>query len=158
MKSTYDLSQLDWQLAGFSPYAWEFRGRKDIRADQDADVQPVPAAVPRSVQMALLKAGLIEDWNFGLNARKCEWVENRQWVYQAALPDEWVRSVKEIRLRCLGLDYCGSICVNGQVVGEFEGTLVPHVFDLKPHLREKDNLLQISFLPPPRWLGQTGYT
>lgn len=158
MKKTYDLSRLDWQVAGFTPHGWEFRGRKDIRTDVDAEVPPVPAAVPGSVQMALLKAGLIEDWNIGLNARQCEWVENRQWVYQATLPDEWVRSGNEVRLRCLGLDYCGSIGVNGKAVSEFEGSLVPHVFDLKPHLREKDNLLQISFLPPPRWLGQIGYT
>lgn len=158
MKAIYDLAALDWQVAGFAPHAWEFRGRKDIREDQDADVWPLAAAVPGSVQMALLKAGLIEDWNLGLDARKCEWVENRQWVYQAKLPDDWCESDQQIRLRCLGLDHNGFICVNGKVVCEFEGALVPHLFDLTPFLETRNNLLQIAFLPPPRWLGQTGYT
>jgi beta-mannosidase len=191
MKTVYDLAELDWQVAGFSPYTWELRGRKDIRNVPDPDVPSVPAAVPGSVQMALLKAGVIEDWNYGLNARHCEWVENRQWVCQASLPDKWfaagadpqaanvrskgpaeagttnaagpsgsasLRSNKQVRLRCLGLDYGGEVCVSGKVVGGFVGSFTPHLFDLTPHLRENDNLLQISFLPPPRWLGQSGYT
>jgi beta-mannosidase len=137
---------------------WENRGRKDIHSVADPDVPSVPAAVPGSVQLALLKAGVIEDWNIGLNSRRCEWVENRQWVYQAALPDKWFAAGKQVRLRCLGLDYIGEVCVNGQVAGEFLGSFVPHVFDLTPHLKENDNILQISFLPPPRWLGQSGYT
>jgi beta-mannosidase len=158
MKTTYDLSQLDWQLAGYTPYAWDTAGRKDIRTDTGVDVQPVPASVPGSVQIALLKAGVIEDWNHGLNARHGEWVENRQWVYQATLPDKWFSPGRQVRLRCLGLDYAGSICLNGRCVQEFTGSLIPHVVDLTPHLRPNDNIVQIAFLPPPRWLGQFGYT
>ena len=58
-------------------------------------------------------AGLIPDWNIGLNARHCEWVENRHWVYRAALPDDWFKTGRLFRLRCLGLDYCGLIRLNG---------------------------------------------
>jgi beta-mannosidase len=158
MKTVYDLSELDWKVAGFTPYGWDFAGRKDILTVPDADVPPVPALVPGSVQMALLKAGVIKDWNLGLNSRLCEWVENRQWVYQAALPDQWFAAGGRVRLRCLGLDYGGEVRLNGKPVGEFVGTFTPHVFDLTPHLAESGNLLQISFLPPPRWLGQFGYT
>jgi beta-mannosidase len=158
MKTVFDLAELDWKVAGFTPYGWDFFGRKDLRRVTDADVPSVSAAVPGSVQAALLKAGVIEDWNFGLDARKCEWVENRQWVYQASLPDKWFAAGRQVRLRCLGLDYAGTVCINGQVAGEFCGTLIPHVFDLTPHLRENDNVLQIAFAPPPRWLGQTGHT
>ena len=28
MKNVYDLAELDWQVAGFSPYMWENRSRR----------------------------------------------------------------------------------------------------------------------------------
>ncbi len=33
---------------------------------------------------------MLPDWNVGLNYRLCEWVENRHWIYEASIPDEWV--------------------------------------------------------------------
>jgi hypothetical protein len=44
------------------------------------------------VQLALPQAGEIKDWNYGLNAREIEWIENRDWIYQAELPDAASRS------------------------------------------------------------------
>ena len=114
MKIIYDPSDLDWRVAGFTPYGWDLARRKDILTAADAEVPAVPATVPGSVQMALLKAGVIEDWNLGLNSRACEWVENRQWVYQASLPDKWFTPGRQVRLRCLGLDYGGEIWLNGK--------------------------------------------
>ena len=63
-----------------------------------------------------------------------------------------------MRLRALGLDYSGWVLVNGKMVGTFVGTFVPHIFDITQDLRERDNVLQIVFDTPPRWLGQIGYT
>ncbi len=124
----------------------------------NADVMAVTAKVPGSVQHALRQAGRLPDWNVGLNARQCEWVENRHWIYEGALPDEWMESGKTHRLKCLGLDYSGSVLLNGQTVGTFCGTHIPHVFDLTPHLTERGNVLRIVFDLPPRWLGQFGFT
>jgi len=157
MNTVHDLETLKWQVAGYTPYTW--RGGKvvEIGADHRAEVPPVPASVPGSVQNALLKAGLVSDWNVALNARACEWVENRHWMYSAALPDEWVRR-EQVRLVCEGLDYSGWIMVNQEEIATFKGTFVPYAFDLKPHLRDGDNTLQIVFDCPPRWLGQIGYT
>ena len=123
-----------------------------------AEVGPIPAPVPGSVQMALLNAGVIEDCDVALNARKNEWIENRDWIYQVSLPDEWTRDGQEIRVHCAGLDYAGEILLNGEPLKPFEGTLIPHSVDLKPHLKPSGNLLAIRFGPPPRWLGQFGYT
>ncbi len=47
--------------------------------------------------------------------------------------------------------------VNDSLAGEFEGSFVPHVFDIKP-LGRLGNVLRIVFDLPPRWLGQFGYT
>lgn len=133
----------------------------EVGAKPDASVK-VPATVPGSVQGALRAAGLLPDWNLGLNAQQCEWVENRHWIYETILPDEWFRtgpaSGRTYRLNCLGLDYVGSVSINKNIVGEFRGTHVPHVFDLTPHLEDQGNVLRIAFELPPRWLGQFGFS
>ncbi len=160
MKRIYNLSTLSWTVSGFTPYIWRFLPPDQLNFTANVEIDPVPARVPGSVQAALRDAGVIPNWEEGLNARACEWVENRQWVYQTTLPDEWCAGAlgKTIRLRCLGLDYAGWVFVNGKEVGAFTGSFVPHVFDLSDHLQEKDNRLAIVFDCPPRWLGQFGYT
>jgi beta-mannosidase len=157
-KKVYDLGQLKWQVAGFVPYLWAFDKHDDIRNTGEAEIGPIDAPVPGSVQLALRNAGILPDWNVGLNYRQAEWVENRDWIYQAQLPDEWLRAGTQLRLRCAGLDYAGKILLNGQPVCEFSNSFVPCVVDLKAHLKPSGNLLQIWFQPPPRWLGQFGYT
>lgn len=158
MKTCYDLSQLDWKLSGWIPYLWRMDDSPLACASSNAEVRSVAAKVPGSVQYSLREAGIIPDWNLGMNFRECEWVENRHWVYETTLPDEWFDSGKTYRLNCRGLDYCGSVWLNGKEVSDFCGTFVPHVFDLTPHLRESDNVLRIVFECAPRWLGQFGYT
>jgi hypothetical protein len=91
-KQIHDLGKLDWKLSSFVPNLELAEKFTDIRTKQDSEITLIPATVPGSVQSALLKAGVIKDWNVGLNAREIEWIENRDWVYQAALPDEWVGS------------------------------------------------------------------
>jgi beta-mannosidase len=50
------------------------------------------------------------------------------------------------------------VLVNGKEIAQFTGSLVPHEFDLTPHLAPKGNRLAVVFESPPRWLGQFGYT
>ncbi len=161
-KRRYDLSTLKWQLSGYMPYMERWGGGaisiSDIHRTTDQKVGPIPASVPGSVQLALLNAGLIKDWNVGLNARECQWVENEDWVYQTVIPDQWLHSGRQFRLHCEGLDYRGGIFLNGTLVAGFEGSFHPWDFDLGPHLKAGGNVLEILFQPPPRWLGQFGYT
>jgi beta-mannosidase len=157
-KSVYDLGQLKWQLCGFTPFLWKIENLTDIHNAPDAEIGPIDAPVPGSVQKALLEAGVIQDWNVALNARDAEWVENRDWVYQAQLPDEWAREGTQAWLCCAGLDYAGNILLNGVAVLAFKGSFIPYEVDLKPHLQPSGNLLQIWFQLPPRWIGEFGYT
>ncbi len=157
MKRTYDLSQLKWRLSGWTPYQWLFEEAGDSFRPY-ADIPGVSARVPGSVQGALRKAGILPDWNKGLNGRDCEWVENRHWIYKTQIPDRWLRKDKSWRLNCLGLDYSGWILVNGRQVAQFKGSFTPHTFNLTPYLQEKSNTLSIIFDSPPRWLGQFGFT
>jgi beta-mannosidase len=157
MKKTYDLSQLKWTLTGWTPFLWQFQPILDSSSSPDAVVS-VPARVPGSVQKALLEAGILPDWNIGLNARQCEWVENRHWLYETILPDDWLEPGSIFRLECQGLDYNGWVYLNGRLAGEFRGTHIPHTFDLTPFIADTHNILRIAFDLPPRWLGQFGYT
>lgn len=158
MKRVFDLSKLDWKVAGYVPDVWRQEKTMELGVASMAAIAPIPAPVPGSVQKALLDAGLVPDWNIGLNARQCEWVENRHWVYEVTLPDDWFTGDARFRLRCMGLDYRGTIRLNGDNVGAFKGSHIPHVFELSPHLAASGNVLQIVFELPPRWLGQCGRT
>ena len=158
MPTRHDLSTLAWTLTGSTPFQWLLGDPAKVENDPAMEVLPIPARVPGSVQQALRSAGLLPDWNEGQHARECEWVENRHWIYQARLPDDWFQSGTAFRLRCLGLDYSGWVYLNGKKIASFRGTHLPHSFELSSHLAPAGNLLQIVFDVPPRWLGQFGYT
>ena len=93
MRKEHDLSTLDWTLSGHTPYLWKLeRGAAPAAGavPTSADVRPIPARVPGSVQASLRDAGIIPDWNVGKDSRACEWVENRHWIYRAEVPDDWL--------------------------------------------------------------------
>lgn len=160
MKHKHDLSSLDWTLEGYTPYVWLFERSYSALGEGDRclDVRAIPTQVPGSVQDALKAAGLLPDWNIGVNYRQCEWVEHRHWMYRTSIPDGWLREGREYRLECLGLDYAGWIYVNGKLAGEFKGTHIPHSFNLTPFIQPAANILEIVFDLSPRWLGQFGYS
>lgn len=158
MKRYHRLGELQWTVSGWTPYVWRQQRSIESEVSLNAEVLATPARVPGSVQEALRQAGIIPDWNVGLDARLAEWVENRHWIFTAHIPAAWTGGGTVMRLRALGLDYSGWVLLNGREAGTFRGTFVPHVFDLSPHLTDGDNTLQIVFDLPPRWLGQIGYT
>jgi beta-mannosidase len=158
MKQKYDLSSLNWTAAGFVPYEWQLGKSMELGSAPKADVPAIPAPVPGSVQKALLDAGILPDWNIGFNARLCEWVENRHWLYRVELTDEWFVPNCKYRLKIMGLDYCGEIFVNNKSVCRFQNTFIPYTVDLTEYLRAENNILEIMFECPPRWMGQFYYT
>lgn len=158
MKLVHNLSDLNWTLTGWVPYMWRFEQPVEASTSQASEISAIPTSVPGSVQSALLNAGLIADWNYGLNYRACQWVENLHWVYETTIPDDWLADGLSFRLECEGLDGSGWIRLNGKDIAEFDGSLKPHVFDLAGHLAPTSNVLDIVFDCPPRWLGVLGYT
>ena len=76
-KKTFDLGDLDWHVSGYNPYEWLLGASVETGVMAVAEVGPVSAPVPGSVQKALLDADLLPDWNLGLNARQCYmmWVD-----------------------------------------------------------------------------------
>ena len=154
MPTIHDLSQLSWRLISTIPFAWSINPNLPAVAEQPA----LPAPVPGSVQLALRNAGILPDWNVGLNARACEWVENRHWIYQADLPDGWFADGTSWRLNAAGLDDRGWVYLNHTLIGEFHSTHLPVRFELGSAAQPAGNVLSIIFDCPPRWLGQLGHT
>ena len=156
---TFNLGGLDWKLWGYRPEVWHMDFNfAENRSNGKADIRGIDADVPGSVQKALLDAGIIEDWNYGTNNEKIEWIEHRNWLFTAKLPDEWLLEDKTVRLVFKGLDDNGQVLVNGKEAGSFDNTFIPYSFDITSLLKEKDNIITVAFGLPPRYLGQIGYT
>ncbi|MFI4912202.1 MAG: glycoside hydrolase family 2 protein [Sedimentisphaeraceae bacterium JB056] len=149
-----DLAQLDWTLTGYIPFEWQLGGCREVGAAAKPDIETIPAKVPGSVQKALLDCNIIPDWNIGDNARCCEWVENRHWLYETKLPAQWFDTGAGYCLKASGLDHKGQIYLNGNSIFEFENCHLVNTVDITPFLKSDDNLLQILFECPPKWLGQ----
>jgi len=159
MKNSRDLSSASWTLIGYAPDAWRALAGVELGApDFCSEIAPMPARIPASVQQLLLEQGLIPDWNFNMDSRAAEWVENRIWIFSTTLPRAWLEGGSARRLRCAGLDHAGWICLNGREVARFENGFTEHVFDLSGVPLADENKLSIVFDLPPRWLGQFNYT
>ena len=158
MKIIRDLSPAPWTLTGYAPDTWRGLAGIALGAPSLAEIAPVPARVPASVQQLLFERHVIPDWTDHLQSRAAEWVENRNWVFSTTLPRAWLAGGTERHLRCAGLDHAGWVCCNGQLVGRFENGFVEHVFDLSAVPLADENALHIVFDLPPRWLGQFNYT
>lgn len=158
MKHRYDLATRDWTLAGYTPYQWQFDVSMELGLPPAADVPTIPASIPGSVQGALRAAGHLPDWNVELNARACEWVEQRHWIYETTIPTEWIADGVECRLECDGLDYGGWVLWDGRETATFENTFLPVVVPLPVEPAQPAHRLHLVFDCPPRWLGQFGYT
>lgn len=151
----YELSTLSWKLEGWRPFWWKLARA----AGSVPEVGPFDAPVPGSVQEALYRAGVLPDWNAGVNSRACEWVEHRHWIYETVIPSGWAGEGESACLVAEGLDYSGWVLVDGEEAFRFEGALVMHPFDLGTRLGDqKEHTLALVFEEPPREQGQIGYT
>ncbi len=158
MKTHLNLGEQEWRVSGWTPYLWQLLKTVELAEAPEAEIAAVPATVPGSVQRALREAGMLPDWNVGTNWLACDWVENRQWMFETHLPDMVPSAGQRWVLRCDGLDYKGWVFVGQALAGEFCNGHLPVEFDLTSLITEPGMSLRIMFDLPPRWLGQFGRT
>lgn len=134
---------------------WEFRGC--------GDEEWLPAAVPGTVQMDLLKNGKIPDPFYGTNEHDLQWIDKKDWEYQTTvqLGEEWEK------LHCTelvfdGLDTYADVYVNNVHVLAADNMFLPWRVDVKGLLKTGDNSIRVKFrsvvkedLPK---LAELGYT
>ncbi|MBP5093060.1 MAG: hypothetical protein J6332_03310 [Abditibacteriota bacterium] len=161
MKKIYDLSSASrrWTVSGWIPNLWRLDKTMEVGARPQCEVSPLEAKVPGSLQYTLRETGLIPDWNYGMNGRDCEWVENRHWIYSTVLPEEARTPGKTAYLLCDGIDGFGELFVNGAFVTEFKNSHIDYSIDITKYLKKDgENRLDIVFTDQPRNLGQFGST
>ncbi len=151
-----NISKEKWMLKGYWPYS----AYKERSTETDKEIFGVTdwisATVPGGVHYDLYKNGFIDNPYIGFNSQKCEWVENRWWVYYTCVK---VKKNKNARLIFKGLDYNAEIYVNGILLGEHENMYTPAIFDISHILKDSDKIeIKVIFKGIPDEMGQIGYT
>lgn len=103
----------------------------------------IPSAVPGDVQSDLLDAGVIEDINYGFNARKAEWTYQRDWLYIKRFSvDE--KTDKTAYLCFDGVDSECDVFLNGKWLGSHENAFIPFKFHVTDILNyDRENVLAV---------------
>lgn len=149
------LNGADWRLEAYWINQWRIR---PLSAQLSRPMlTDIPAAVPGAIHADLRAAGIIPDWQAGSASFASEWVSNRDWVLKKTVevPADFAGTL------CLefdGLDYAGSVRIDGKDIGRFEGTHLRHRLELpgvKPGQRFELSLL---FEAAPPLDGQIGWT
>src|SRR5690606_29010023 len=110
---------------------------------------PIPAAVPGSVQPALMAAGELPDLFYRDNELQQMWVGETDWTFSRAFDvSPELLAHDRVLLRCHGLDTIATITLNGAVIAHTDNMYRTYEFDVKPHLRAGSNTIQIDFAAP----------
>jgi len=94
----------------------------------DADWTEI--TVPAGIHYALYKAGKIANPWFGHNFNDLQWIQNSDWLLRTTftVPSEWKGKI--VRLRFDGMDYLGSIWLDGKFLGSHAGLFGGPTLDL----------------------------
>jgi beta-mannosidase len=120
---------------------WRFRqpGEKDWR----------PAEVPGCVHTDLLNNGVIEDPFYRDNEKKLQWIEKTGWRYRCIFnADQGLLKKRHIEICFHGLDTYARVYLNGSPLLEADNMFRRWNADIKPLLKEGENILIIDFLSP----------
>ncbi len=131
-----------WKLRGFDGQ----HGRPEEMLKEDFnELQCIDAVVPGEVHLDLQRAGLMDDYNIGLNVLKARWVEEQVWVYRRSfnVPKEAL-SAKKAWLVFEGLDINANIYLNAEAVGSHNNCFIPCRIDVTGKLVEGKNDIVIE--------------
>ena len=118
--------------------AWNFH-----QADK---TEEIPAQVPGSVFLDLMRAQKIPNPFVGDNEKKVQWVGETGWVYRREFNVSPALLKRQfVRLRCEGLDTLATVKLNGQTLGQTDNMFRRWEFDAKPLLKSGANQLEIRF-------------
>lgn len=122
---------------------WEIESRGGERSLQ------CTGNVPGCIHTDLLAAGLIDDPYYRDNELRLQWIGETDWTYRRNLEaTESLLAHENIILRCEGLDTLAELNLNGHALGKTDNMHRTWTFDLKPHLRQGSNELEIRFQSP----------
>ncbi|MGB9857037.1 MAG: beta-mannosidase [Dictyoglomaceae bacterium] len=111
--------------------------------------------VPGCIHLDLMENEIIPDPFIGENEIKVQWVEERDWIYQRKFNiDKEFLNYPSIELSFQGLDTFTEIYLNSQKIGETDNMFIPWSFEVKPYLKEGENILEVYFHSPSKILEE----
>ncbi len=154
----YNLNQANWKLKALDPYV-PLMGKSMELGQELRGITPwIDCGVPGGVALAAYRAGLIEYPYFEQNSLKCEWLENRWWIYQAVISKPELKGTK-YTLFFHGVDYDCMVYLNGTFLGEHKGMYESFSFDITEEFRKSDTLtIKVLIRHAPDEMGQIGKT
>lgn len=146
----------EWEIKGVwpnEPYLYESNQYKCLPGFTNW----LSAKVPGSIHNDLLINGIIEDPYYEMNSLKCEWVENKWWIYRTNFLVK--EANRNYQLVFKGIDYSAYIILNGRIIGEHEGMFVTYRVDINEYLNyESNNELLVVLKGIPFENSMYGYT
>ena len=154
----YNLSNEKWQLKALDPYVPLLGSSMETGQELRGLTPWVECSVPGGVALAMYRAGFIEYPYFEMNSLKCEWLENKWWVYQTTFRRPAI-SGKRYRLFFHGVDYEAAIYLNDRLLGKHKGMYESFSFDITHMFEENEELtLRVLLRHAPDEMGQIGKT
>lgn len=133
----------NWDLASFE------EGQRNLPSPELP--LPIKAKVPSEVQLALIKAGIIDEEALRTDSERFRWVDQKVWCYlrSFSLPDGFV--ARRTYLEFDGLDDNAAVLLNGEVVGTSHNMLLPQKFDVTEKIKPAgENSIEVDFGPVER--------
>lgn len=150
-----NLNGNDWKVTGYLKNQWRLARSMELGITIASSVPSVQATVPGAVQMDLMKAGLLDDPNYGLDSLKGEWVNCREWIYEKVFTLPQDLKAEKFVLCFDGLDYHGEIFLNKVRIGEFSGMFIPVELDITGIIdRTGKNYLEVVFFRLLKWMAR----
>ena len=104
----------------------------------------LPAQVPGSVHLDLMRAGVIPDPFYRMQERDVAWVDESDWIYETTFTVADPPPPNAF-LRFHGLDTVADIELNGEALGRTETMFIPHEFSVGGRLTAGENTLRVTF-------------
>lgn len=148
-----------WQLKGTASYV-PLRDRSmETGKPLEGVTGWMDAQVPGGVARALYQAGYIDHPYVDMNSLKCEWIENRWWIYRREFDRRDIPAHRKTLLHFEGVDYACMVYLNGHLLGKHEGMYEDFAFDVTDLLQAAEHfVLDVLILHAPDEMGQIGRT
>jgi beta-mannosidase len=132
----------DWHLRWYDGQRGDSLAR--INSSTPEMHRALRGRVPGAVHLDLMRAGLLDDPNNGLNVLKARWVEENFWHYRRTFDAPPLAADERAYLVFETLDLVAAIYLNGQEVGRHANAFYPCRLDVSAAMRTGENTLVVT--------------
>ena len=128
-------------------YRVELNSNWEFKSENDKDY--LPATVPGTVHLDLLKNGKIDDPFFRLNEHKQQWIDKLDWDYRTSFDvNDFHFDYDVIELDFFGLDTYADVYLNDSLIYSSDNMFIGKTVNVKNNIQKGENNLLIKFKSP----------